>query len=393
MYLLVYDLIISIDKMEEEKYITLAIHTYERAVTLKRILDSHGIDVRFEKLVIEGSGIASGVKVKVSEHDLPLALKVMESSESYVPINEELKLRGSDGNILIPVDFSPNTMLACKVGFDLAKRLSLHPVILHAYVTPYFFGNIASADSLDGGISIDMPNEIGEVQAGSDIRKESEKMMKNLRMKIAEAREEGSIANIEFVTDVREGLPEDVIKEYCSQTPPVVVVMATRGKDKRDEALIGSVTAEVLDSCRVPVFVVPENCKMTSVEAVTKLVYFCNLDRQDILSIDSLMRMFDYPQADVTLVPVNERTGGNIHERVDTLRDFFNKSFPDSHFTAEVFPVKSFHEEFAAYIERAGIEMLIVPNKKRNIFQRLFNPGIAHRLLFERDMPMLALPV
>ncbi len=379
--------------MEEEKYITLAIHTYERATTLKRILESHGIEVKFEKLVISGAGIASGVRVKVSEHDLPLALQVMESSESYLPVAEALKLHGGGDTILIPVDFSANSMLACRVGFDLAKRLDLHPVILYAYATPYFFGNIASADSLDSGLSIDVPDEIAELQAGRDMRKESEKMMRNLRMKISEAQEDGSIPKIEFATDVREGIPEDVIKEYCHHTPPVVIVMATRGKDKRDEALIGSVTAEVLDSCRVPIFVVPENCKMTSVEAVTKLIYFCNLDRQDILSVDSLMRMFDYPEADVTIVPVNERTGGNVREKVDTLCDFFNKSFPDSRFTAEVFPMKSFHEELAAYIEKAGIEMLIVPNKKRNIFQRLFNPGIAHRLLFERDMPMLALPV
>lgn len=169
--------------------------------------------------------------------------------------------------------------------------------------------------------------------------------------------------------------------------------MATRGKDKRDEALVGSVTAEVIDSCRVPVFVVPEDCKMTSVEMVKRLIYFCNLDRQDILSVDSLMRMFNYPETDVTLVPVSDKGVGDVKEKVDMLRDFFNKSYPAAHFSAEVFPVKTFREDFENYVTQSGAEMLIVPNKKRNIFQRLFNPGIAHKLLFERDMPMLALPV
>lgn len=379
--------------MEEEKYLTLAIHTYERAIALKRILESHKIDVRLEKLYISGSDIASGICVEIREHDLPLALKVMESSESYMPVSEAFNQQDSDREILIPVDFSPNSMLACRVGFDLARRLGLKPVILHAYATPILYGAPITGDSLDGGISIDLPEEMAELQAGNDIRNESELQMKKLSEQISDAQAQGELPGIKFSTESREGLPEEVIKEYCNTTPPVVVVMATRGKDKRDEALIGSVTAEVLDSCRVPLFVVPENCKMTSVEAVTKLVFFCNLDRQDILSVDSLMRMFDYPQADITLIPVNERAGSNLRERVNSLRDFFNKSFTDSHFTAEVFPVKTFLEDFDNYVAQAHIEMIIVPNKKRNIFQRLFKPGIAHRLLFERDMPMLALPV
>ena len=379
--------------MTGDKYITLAIHSRERADALRRILESHGIDVRFESLVISGAGIASGVRVKINEHDLPLALKVTESSQCYVSEHEALKMEGTNGNILIPVDFSPNSILACRVGFDLARRLNLHPVILHAFTPPYFMGGFAADDAFDGEVAMDAPAEIADMQASIDMEKESEKLMRNLRKKIEDAQKEGSVADVKFSTLLRDGIPEEVIKEYCSQTPPVVVVMATRGKDKRDEALVGSVTAEVIDSCRVPVFVVPENCSMTSVELVTKLVYFCNLDRQDILSIDSLMRMFSYPEADVTLIPVSDKGGGNVREKVDMLRDFFNKSYPAAHFSSEVFPMKSFREDFENYISQTGVEMLIVPNKKRNVFQRLFNPGIAHKLLFERDMPMLALPV
>lgn len=378
--------------MTGDRYITLAIHSRERADALRRILESHGIDVKFEDLVISGAGIASGIRVKINEHDLPLALKVTESSQCYVSEHEALKIEGTDGNILIPVDFSPNSLLACRVGFDLAKRLNLHPVIIHAFTPPYFIGGFAPDNAFDGEVS-DAPADIADMQAAVDMQKESEKQMRNLRKKIEESQKEGSMTDIKFSTLLRDGIPEEVIKEYCSQTPPVVVVMATRGKDKRDEALVGSVTAEVIDSCRVPVFVVPEVCKMTSVEMVKRLIYFCNLDRQDILSVDSLMRMFDYPEADVTLVPVSDRGVGDVKEKVDMLRDFFNKSYPAAHFTAEVFPMKTFREDFENYVTQSGAEMLIVPNKKRNIFQRLFNPGIAHKLLFERDMPMLALPV
>lgn len=378
--------------MTGDKYITLAIHTNGRAVSLKRILESHGIDVNFENLVITGADVVSGVRVNVREQDLPLALKVMESSECYVS-KEILKFEDTEGDILIPVDFSENSMLACRLGFDLARRLNLHPVILNAYSAPYFNGAMLGDDMSGEPLSEDVGAEIAEMSADMDIRKETEKKMRELRRKIVDAQAKGSLADRKFSTEVREGIPEDVIKEYCAQTPPVLVVMATRGKNKRDEALVGSVTAEVIDSCRVPVFTVPENCSVVSVESVKKLVYFCNLDRKDLISMDTMMRMFDYPECDVTLIPVDERGGADAREKVNLLRDYFNKSYPAAHFCSEVFSEKSFREEFENYVTQSGVEMLVVPNKKRNIFQRLFRPGIAHKLLFERDMPMLVLPV
>lgn len=379
--------------MTGEKFITLAIHSKERADALRSILESHGIEVRYESIMAAGDGMVVGIRVKIKENDLPLALKVAESSQCYVTETELLKINGTAGNILIPVDFSPNSLLACRVGFDVANRLKLHPVILHAFTSPYLFPSVGEVDDFDGDMAPGAQPSIAEMAMNVDMKKESERQMRSFRRKIEELQDCGSIPSIKFSSIVTDGIPEDVIKDYCVGNPPAVVVMATRGKDRRDEELVGSVTAEVLDSCRVPVFVVPENCRMKSVKDVRRLIYFCNLDRQDILSVDSLMRMFDYPEAQVTLIPVSDKNGGDVKKRVEMLKEYFSNAYPASTFSTEVFPVKTFRDNLEDYISRAGVEMMIVPNRKRNVFQRLFNPGIAHKLLFERDMPMLALPV
>lgn len=377
----------------EDRFITLVIHTYDRAVSLRKILEGHGIEVKFENLVITGAQIASGVRVKISEKNLPLALKITESGESYSMAKVEMKMAGTIGNILIPIDFTPNSMLACRVGLELAKRLSLHPVLIHSYVTPYFGGNLSfsdAADVLEPGIA---GNEIVEMQAERDLRSECEKQMNDFRRKIEDAQADGHLPRMKFSTSVSEGVPEEVIAEYCRLTPPALVVMATRGKSKKEEDLVGSVTAEVLDNCRVPVFAIPENYHFTSVESIRKLVFFCNLDQHDIVSVDTLMRMFDYPEVEVTLVPVNERAGKGIKNKVEALCEYFNNNYPTAKFSNEIFQPKTFRTEFEEFVKRSGVELLIVPNKKKNIISRLFNPGIAHKLLFERDMPMLALPV
>lgn len=379
--------------MAGEKFITLAIHTYDRAVALRKLLEGHGVEVRFEKLVISGTGIASGVRVKIEEHDLPLALKVSESAQTLLSPHIGINAPGEKRVVLIPVDFTSNSELACKVGFDLARRLDLHPVLLHACVTPYFSGTLAYDDPVDGVMDMPGPDGLAEMEAGIDIRRQADRRMRTLRRAIEESQKKGEMPDITFTTTLTEGVPEDVIKEYCRLTPPSLVVMATRGKAKKEMELIGSVTAEVLDSSRVPVFSIPENVALTAIEDIRELVYFCNLDQQDLITVDSLMRMFGYPEVKVTLIPVNDRAGQDSASKVEALRDYFNKSYPAAHFLSEVFPAKNFRERFEDFVREKGVQLLIVPNKRRNIFSRLFNPGIAHKLLFERDIPLLALPV
>ena len=39
------------------------------------------------------------------------------------------------------------------------------------------------------------------------------------------------------------------------------------------------------------------------------------------------------------------------------------------------------------------IDLIVVPNKKKNVFARFFNPTLAHKILFHADIPMMTIPV
>ena len=66
---------------------------------------------------------------------------------------------------------------------------------------------------------------------------------------------------------------------------------------------------------------------------------------------------------------------------------------PTSRFKTFVPDLKDFRNEIDVAIPKKGVDLLIVPNKKTNVFSRIFLPTIAHKSLFERDMPMLVIPV
>lgn len=377
----------------EEKYISLAIHTADQALGIKKILEAHSIYVKLQNYLAPGTSIVLGVSVMIQEKDLPMALKITESLLHLNALNPDNILSGNKGEILIPVDFNDYCLEACKVGFEIASFLHLQPVILHAYTTPVFNTSFTLDESSTLGIDNSLEEEFNEMEISKDLQKQGRKKMKDLISKLHELQKEGNVPDLNFKALMEEGVAEDVIKEYCKASPPELVVMVTRGKEKKGEQLIGSVTAEVLDDCKVPLLSIPENCNFQRVPQMKEIVYLCNLDPHDLICMDTFMRMFEYPDVTVTLIPISDKQDKTLKSRLINLKDYFNKTYPTAHFITAIMSQKTFMADFNNYESQRGTELIVVPNRRKNAFMRLFNPGIAHRLLFERDLPLLALPL
>ena len=65
------------------------------------------------------------------------------------------------------------------------------------------------------------------------------------------------------------------------------------------------------------------------------------------------------------------------------------------HYTFVTVPIdlNNVEDEFLNLRREHDYDLIVVPNRRRNAFSRLFNPGLAHRLLFHTDIPMLVIPV
>ncbi|SUB93760.1 Universal stress protein family [Porphyromonas macacae] len=82
--------------------------------------------------------------------------------------------------------------------------------------------------------------------------------MDTLKRQISEKMKSGALPKVEMKMMIRDGAPEEVIKGYSHRHRPNLIVMGSRSKEKKDADLIGSVAAEIMDSNRAPVLVVPE---------------------------------------------------------------------------------------------------------------------------------------
>lgn len=362
---------------KNERLVTVAIHTYAKALILKTMLENEGIDVVINNVNLIQPVVSSGVRVRIKEKDLPLALKIIEqmtdddnskSDESTHPI------------VLIPIDFSDYSRKACIIGFDFAKQMGARVVLLHSY----------EGMSYTAAMMPFATDEIENKHAADKSHKKMDSFITLLRDDIAA----GKLPGVKFTSIVEEGVPEVAIIECAKRLNAALIVMGTRGKSKKEEEVIGSVTAEVLDECDFPVFSVPEGMESQKMSELKNVAFFSNFIQQDLLSFDIFARIFKGRKLNITIIPIevqkeNEKTRKYLAQLVDYCRSHYT----DFDFQAEILSSDNYAKDFDEYVKNQSIDLMLIPNKKRNIFARLFSPSVAHRMVFHSDVPLLVVPV
>ena len=361
-----------------DKLITIAIHTYEKAVILKTLLEREGIETVIHNVNLIQPVISSGVRVRIHERDLPMALRIIESTNSADAEHSQ------NNTVLIPVDFSDYSLKACALGFDFAYRNRGDVVLLYSYLSaPY--SDIMPFDS-------DEYEATDFVADDSTIEKVSNDKMDKFIALIKQNIAAGELADVKYSYVITEGIPENAILNYSKEIEPKVIVMGTRGKNKKE--LIGSVTAEVLDAGKFPVLAVPENMTLNSIADIRNVVFFSNLRQQDMISFDSFARTLGESSVKVTIIPVIDRKHtDNYNIAVDALLNYCRNRYNGVKFDCISIDDKDFVSGFNKYAKTNQVDLILIPNKKKNIFARLFNPSVAHKILFLTDTPMLVVPV
>lgn len=369
--------------MTPNRLITLAIHTYDKAIPVKALLEREGVYVELNNVNLAAPVVSPGVRLRIKESDLPLALRIVENMDIFT--NHEGDLTGNNGTILIPTDFSDNSLNAAKSAMKLAARLKWEIEFLYAFISPAKRDTVQLSDAYD--------YELADIAATRELKTDSHTRMKRFTDKIKDAIKSGEVPAVKFSSEIKEGIPEEVILEYSRDKKPPLIVMGTREANKKETDLIGSVTAEVLDGCRVPAFTIPENVSPELFSSLRRVAFLCNFDQDDMIALDALYRMFpDFP-LEVTLVdiPTKRLRSSQSDKDKKNLLEYCR-----SHYNGYLFDMLTIDPKILTSDMKAkGIpfQMLTIPNKRKNAIARIFNPSFAHRILFSNDIPMLVIPV
>lgn len=370
----------------EDKLVTLAILTYAKAQILKNVLENEGIETYIHNVNQIQPVVSSGVRVRIRESDLPHALKITDSSAwlSEEVVGEKYpKIEKAGNKVLIPVDFSNYSLKACEFGFNFAHNIGAEVILLHVYFTPIYATSLPYGDVFNYQLSDEenVKNILQKVHAD----------LNALSDKIKEKVVAGELPNVKYTCVLREGIPEEEVLRYSKEYSLRIIVMGTRGKNQKDIDLIGSVTAEVIERSRVPVLAIPENTPFKQFSEAKRIAFITNFDQRDLIAFDSLINSLKAFKFSVSLIHLADVKDTWSEIKLGGIKEYFQKQYPSLDICYDVVQNDDFLNSLDKYIKNNHIDIISLTSYKRNIFSRLFNPGIARKMIFHSDTPLLVI--
>ncbi|MDE6818795.1 MAG: universal stress protein [Muribaculaceae bacterium] len=376
--------------MDNDRLITLAIHTFDKAAQLKALLELEGVEATLQNVNLSSPVLSAGVRVRIKEGDLPLALRIIENPEIFGPgVAVASNSAAERQSILVPVDFSEKSVAAARLALTVAASgAASRVVLLNSFLVPHTnpLMNLGSSQTVDSAAS-----DADEVRVSVVMAKAAGEEMHKLERLLRAEIKRGNLPAVSFSTVVVQGLPEEAIGQYLKDHREVrLLLMGTRSVIKKSHDLAGSITAEVLNSCRVQALTLPEDSTMTGLNEVRSIAMLSHLEQEDFLMLDAVSRLLPADaaaQIRVICMP-NDRYSKSTNDAARrALTEYCNQHFPNYSFTIVQ------HNRSSRRLEIDGADLVVLPSRKKNILARLFNPGAAHRLLFQADVPLLVVPV
>lgn len=359
--------------------ITLSIHTSTKANMLKSVLEKSGITIILNEVNDIGDKHQVSYYVRIKKEDLNKALAIIESNKLFNYEDKNTHLI-NDGNkrILVPVDFSPHSMKACQIAFNIAKDRNAKVKILHVYHNIYFPSHIPFADSL---------KETPEEGLLDSIRKQ----MLNLCMEIDRKIIDGEWPSVNYSYSLREGVTEEEIDNFVQEYKPFLLVLGAKGKNNN----IGNVTADVIEMVNVPVLAIPDSTSINNLTDIKHFAFLTNLQNRDLSSFDFFVNLLSvYTDIKITLIHINRinRKGDKWAEaELLEMKEYVMNQYPQINIGYKLIDSNDIPKATVEFIEQENITVICINTRKRNMLGRIFVPSVSRKVLVKSDALLLIL--
>lgn len=361
--------------------VTIAIHTYEKALIVKGILESEGIQVCLHNVNLIQPVISAGVRVRINEHDLPAALRILEGLNFS---EEVVSTRKPDAkSVLVPVDFSDYTLKAARLGVRLAHDLEGEVTLLHTYYNPMYvagmpIGDAFTIDDSDKGL---LKSQIASMNTQMDA----------LRDMLLDEMKQGKLPECSLKLKFREGVPEEQILTYCKRHPQKIIILGTHGKGYKEGDLLGSVTADVIERSEVPVFAFPVDMPIESLNNVRMIGFVTNYEQRDLIAFESMMHLLKPYRFKVCFLHLASEAVTWDEIKLSGIKAYFEKQYPEREFCYSLIEGENLMQSLDTFVREQKVDVIGMMAQKRNVLARMFNPSLANKMLFHTNTPVLLL--
>ena len=269
-------------------------------------------------------------------------------------------------NILVPVDFSDNSVNALQWGCDIAKRTGAKLHVLHCYEDSMVYANadyIALTDTLSESIT---KNKLKELRA---LKKEVPKL-----------------TEVKTHFAVTFGFPLKDITEYAEKNSIDLIIMSTLGHKNVLNRLMGSVTAGVIEATTIPVLAIPENFTPKVIKDIVFADDFKAITPEAALhTVASIATLYNAMLRILNITKDGNGAEVDTDEALNIARAF--KKVPHVYaFTAG----KQSEKGILSFLEKEAPDLLVMVPRKHGFFFNLFRQSVTDYVVHRIKIPMLA---
>ncbi len=270
--------------------------------------------------------------------------------------------------IIVPTDFSDNAMHALRYACMLNGKLNGKIILFHSYAMPV--------------LATDMTFEI--MPPDDELKKLSHKMLKEQLQQIT-----SEFPGMNFETVAEAGFAEDEIINLAKTKEADFLVMGTQGASGLREALIGSITASVMEDTSCPVIAVPEKA---TVNRLSKIVFATDYALNDFENIGKVIELAKPFNAELTLLHVSSGELDKAYEfaAIETFKENVKEENKYEKLTFKLLDSREVLDGLNFYLDEIKADLLVMSMHHRNFFQKMFSRSKTKRMAFHTHIPLLA---
>jgi len=276
-------------------------------------------------------------------------------------------------NILLPTDFSKNSLNAMHYAMALFKDIPCKFYLLNVFKIPYVTNEVL------------MENDAHQlVKLEEGLYETSQKRMKDVLKKLK--LKSKSNHKFELLSDYNFFI--NSVQNHVKAKNIEIIVMGTKGATGAKEIFMGSNTGDVIMKTECNVLAVPENAVFKDPKEITfptdfKIPY----KKEDMAPLIQIAEMY---QSSIRVLLFSDR--GNIDEEQKFNKKSLKKYLDKINHTYHTLSNSDFEVALNCFTQsRGNIDMIAIIAKHYNFFQRLFFKPKVEELSFHTKIPMLVL--
>lgn len=270
--------------------------------------------------------------------------------------------------ILFPTDFSETANNALVYALKMAEAHHAALYVLHAYEMP-----VISATA--------NPVMIQDVYKTIELGK-----FENFKDQVPFIREIAKAHDLDKVPMyfiLEEGFLNTIIKRCVKDEHIDLVVMGTNGNTGFDKKLLGTNTANAIESLEVPVLSVPHDAVFTGIKNVVFTTLFKEKDLEILTRLVAIAKRFG---AHIQCLHIaSDRT------KIDgfTLSEWREK-YKNEPISFHFITHKNVDEAIFNFIDEEEIDLVVAITRSRNFFEKIFTSSMTQKLSYHKFIPVLA---